>query len=211
MGLNMNDIVAQLRSARQIPHVALQQYIILRSKAANDLVCVFEGFDDHPFYDTIFRRFSDNLVYRPLIANGKDQVLGLRELLVKRRSPLDQKVAYFIDKDFDGYKSYMPSKNIYCTNGYSIENNLCATSVLTILLETEYSCHKTDDEACIPNIIETFNLRLVEFAMHMRQANKVIHFARQNGVRLRGIENQITKYLNITLKEIKPTTSDHLN
>ncbi|WP_339486890.1 DUF4435 domain-containing protein [Pseudomonas sp. RL_5y_Pfl2_70] len=198
----MTDLVASLRQARHIPQVALQQYMVLRSKALDDFVCVFEGQEDYPYYDTIFRKIRDDFSFKPLIVNGKDQVLGLRNLLLQRESPAEKKVAYFIDRDFDGYKNSQPSENIYCTDGYSIENNLCSVSILPPLLASEYLCHKYEEDDRIPLIVAVFRERLAEFSSLMRETNRIIYFARQNSIRLQGVENQITKYLDISLGSI---------
>jgi hypothetical protein len=207
----MTDLVDMLRLARQIPHVALQDYNILRSKAADDLVCVFEGQEDHPYYDTIFRRITEDFPYKALVVNGKDQVLGLRELLFKRETPAEKKVVYFIDRDFDEYKGHRASNDTYCTHGYSIENNLCDTAVLPLLLGTEYLCHKTGDDDRVADILKIIDQRLSEFSTLMRDTNKAIFFARKNNIRLQGINNQITKYLRINLESVTATESDFLN
>ncbi|CAI8784893.1 DUF4435 domain-containing protein [Pseudomonas sp. IT-P291] len=207
----MTDLVDKLRLARQTPHVALHDYNLLRSKAAEVLVCVFEGHEDHPYYDTVFRRITENFKYQPLVVNGKDQVLGLRELLCKRDTPAEKNVAYFIDKDYDDYKQYLPSDNTYCTHGYSIENNLCTVSTLQPLLETEYFCYKTGDQHNIENITKIFHERLSEYSELMKETNKAIYFARKNSIRLQGINNQITRYLDINLSNITPSGTDHFS
>jgi hypothetical protein len=200
--------IENLRAARQTPHIALQEYIVLRSTATDDFICVFEGMDDYPYYDTVLRIVRNDFKFKPLIVKGKDQVLGLRELLSKRSDPRSGNVAYFIDRDFDGYKTHAPAANTYCTDGYSIENNLCDESVLPELLLSEYQCIKTDDATSVPKIVAIFKERLQEFELLMADANRMIYYARNNKIRLSAIENQITKYINIELGGItlKPTS-----
>lgn len=206
----MSNIIQNMRAARNTPLIALQQYIVLRSKASEDFICVFEGFEDYPYYDTIFRRIRDDFKYRPLIVKGKDQVLGLRNLLSKRESPDTGKVAYFIDRDFDGFKGHDPSADTYCTSGYSIENNLCCPPSLPELLLSEFECLNTEDEETVPSISKLFDKRLGEFSQVMKEANKLIYYARKNNIRLSGIENQITKYIHISLDKISPKETDIL-
>jgi hypothetical protein len=207
----MTSIVDQLRKGRDIPQVALQNYITLRSKNSNDLICVFEGHDDYPYYDTTFRRITDSLSYRPLIANGKDQVLGLRVLLSARPDYSQHSVAYFIDRDFDGYKSHTPQPDIYCTHGYSIENNLCHRSILPSLLNAEFMCIKAGDTEKIREITAVIDSRLNEFFTAMRDTNLAIYTARKSGFRLLNIENQITKYLTINLQNVSFTGAPYLS
>jgi hypothetical protein len=204
----MTSAIDNLRAARQTPYIALQQYILLRSNATEDFICVFEGFEDYPYYDTVIKKLRHDFKYRPLIVKGKDQVLGLRELLSKRKDAKSTHVAYFIDRDFDGYKSHTPNANTYCTDGYSIENNLYDESILSELLMSDYQCVKTEDENSIPGIVSTINQRMSEFQSLMRDANKLIYYARNNNIRLSSIENQITKYINIKLDAITINTNN---
>lgn len=206
----MTDLVDKLRLARNKPHVALLDYNVIRSKAPNSLVCVFEGHEDYPYYDTVFRRLIDKVDYRALVVNGKDQVLGLRELLLKREATIEKKVAYFIDKDFDGFKQFQPSEDTYCTAGYSIENNLCSHAILRPLLAQEYFCYRTGEESAIETLIENFLERLSEFTDVMRDSNRAIFFARTNSIRLQGINNQITKYISVDLNRISASGINHL-
>lgn len=206
----MADLISKLRIARQKPHVALHDYNLIRSKTADSLICVFEGHEDYPYYDTIFRRVCDEVEYAALVVSGKDQVLGLRELLFKRDTPIDKKVAYFIDKDFDGFKQYGPSDNTYCTTGYSIENNLCSRTILRPLLAQEYFCHKTGEEDNIDHLIGVIDRRLSEFSELMKISNRAIYFARKNSINLQGITNQITKYINIEINGVSATGASHL-
>lgn len=205
----MSGIIERLRAAREIPQVALQSYIALRGKAPAKLICVFEGYDDYPYYDTVIRRIRENYEYTPLIVNGKDQVLGLRKILSTRSDFTSHKVAYFIDKDFDGYKGHSPSDDIYCTHGYSIENNLCDLSTLPELLHAEYMCLKIGDDSRTDEIILTFQNRFQDFFSCMETANLAIYSARKAGIKLNGIESQITKYINISLEEITIKSQPH--
>jgi hypothetical protein len=45
----------------------------------------------------------------------------------------------------------------------------------------------------------------------MRYSNRAIYFARKNNVRLQGINNQITKYINIDLNKVAASGTDHLS
>jgi hypothetical protein len=204
------NIVDHIRAKRDIPQVALQNYMTLRSKTPNIVVCVFEGPEDYPYYDTIISRVNENFEYAPFIANGKDQVLGLRKILSERNGTPDAKVAFFIDHDFDGYKTYSPAGNTYCTDGYSIENNLCSTTILSKLLSVEYMCVKAGDTSRIDPIITKIEDRLQEFHSSMHEANLAIFIARKTGIKLRNIQNLITKYLTIKIESISKNNESHL-
>jgi len=193
-----------MRRAREIPQVVLQQYSSIRSKGEDSLICVLEGNDDLPYYGTIFKLVSSNHIFAPILSRGKEQLLAFRQMLSKREKA-DQNIAYFIDKDFDGFKGYPEGDDIYCTDGYSIENQMVGPEVLCELLSSEYKCEASNDGECMNAIVQHYGARLAEFIEVMRPVNKVIYYARKNKIPLSGIENRIRKYLKIENKAITST------
>lgn len=200
-------LIESMRQAREIPQVVLQQYSNIRSKDGDRLICVFEGNDDLPYYGTIFKLVASDHVFAPILSKGKEQLLAFRQILSKREQP-DKNIAYFIDKDFDGFKGYPEGDDIYCTDGYSIENQMVGPEVLCELLRSEYKCEASNDAGCVDAIVQHYEVRLAEFIEVMRPVNKVIYYARKNKVPLSGIENRIRKYLKVEGDAVIPTGND---
>jgi len=200
-------LIESMRQAREIPQVVLQQYSSIRSKGGDALICVFEGNDDLPYYGTIFKLVANDNAFAPILSRGKEQLLAFRKMLSKREHA-DQNIAYFIDKDFDGLKGYPAGDDIYCTEGYSIENQMVGHEVLCELLGSEYKCEASNDGECVADIAQHYKARLAEFVEVMRPVNEVIYYARKNKVALSGIENKIRKYLKVENDAVTSTGND---
>jgi hypothetical protein len=196
-----------MRNARKIPHVALANYNIIRGKNPNQLICVFEGADDLPYYETNFLRVASDVSFSPLIAKGKDQVLGLRELLSKRPSK-DIKLRYFVDRDYDNLKEHPEGDDIYCTEGYSIENHIISNDALRRLLISEYKCGIDTDHEALATTEAEYNNRLEIFIEIMKPVNRAIFYARKESVRLACIEDKLSSYMHFDHDEIRPTEND---
>lgn len=201
----MSDLrVVQMRDARRIPQVALQRYNALRSKNAGRLVCAFEGAEDVTFYEVAFRRVRDDLSHSALVCNGKDQVLGLRSLLRSNVAAANDPVAFFIDHDFDGFKGHADGADIYCTPTYSIENMCVDVDVLTSLLRAEFKCSDESADDDIRAITGIFEARKAEFLAAMEFPNRMLFYARRTRVKLAPVENDLRKYINVSLTQVRP-------
>lgn len=196
-----------MREGRRTPRVALANYTTVRGKNPTKLICVFEGLEDLPYYETIFNR-TINMGFASVIAKGKDQVLGLREILLRKDEP-DANVRFFIDHDFDGLKGHVPGDDIYVTDGYSIENHLVTRDILHSLLGSEFKCSAEAEYEAIDRISALFDSFLERFFEIMRPVNQAIYYARTHGVELKNIEDRVTEYVLITLNGIAPSGNDY--
>jgi hypothetical protein len=198
------DRIDKLREARDKPPVSLQRYNSLRSKDSGKLICAFEGYDDVTFYDAMFNKINAGIQYSPLVCNGKDKVLALREILARNVAADGSPVRFFVDTDFDGLKGKPPGPDIYLTPCYSIENLLVGKHTLEKLLRGEFRCHDEHSDLDIEDISNLFQLRLTEFNACMYDANHLLFFARKSTLQLKSIDEKFTtKFLDINLKQIK--------
>ncbi|MCK9814473.1 DUF4435 domain-containing protein [Pseudomonas sp. MAFF 302046] len=146
----------KMRASRNNSQVALISYTTVRGKNPEKLICVFEGYEDLPYYETIFNRVGNRIAFASIIAKGKDQVLSLRQALQNNHYQ-DDKVRFFVDQDFDGLKGYSSGEDIYMTEGYSIENHLADAKILSSLLNSEFKCHADEDEESINKVNALFD------------------------------------------------------
>lgn len=201
----MNDSrIDEMRKARDKPAVMLARYNQVRSKHPGKLVCAFEGHDDVTFYDAMFSKINANILYAPIVCNGKDHVLGLRNSLADNVSLDRSLVRYFVDWDFDGLKGNTHSPEIYFTPCYSFENLLVNRATLETLLRGEFRCNDEHGASDMERIGGLFQARLDEFISCMREANHLLFCARISGHRLLRIENDLKKYLILTVEQIAP-------
>lgn len=200
--------IEKMRESRRSPQVALTKYHIIRGKRPDTLIFVFEGEEDLPYYETIVKRVRSDIYFSPIIANGKDQVLGLRELVSKQKT-YDTNIRFFIDKDFDGTKGYNKGHDLYVSEGYSIENHLVSAESLKCLLQSEYKCHLPEDDADIDKIISQFYRLLNSFFDEMLEANLAIFHARRKKIKLRKIDNRVSEYLDINFNHLSKSEKCH--
>lgn len=197
----------KMRASRNNPQVALISYTTVRGKNPEKLICVFEGYEDLPYYETIFNRVGNSTEFTSIIAKGKDQVLALRHALQNNHYQ-DDKVRFFIDQDFDGMKGHSFGDDIYVTEGYSIENHLADAGILSSLLNSEFKCCP-DDESAVKNVNILFDEFLGAFFEIMRPVNQAIFYARTHDVKLTNIEDRIGEYFLFTLDSITDKKSDY--
>jgi len=202
--------IDSMRAGRATARVALISYATIRGKNPDRLICVFEGYDDLPYYETIFNRVLGRASFASLIAKGKDQVLELREILKKQHSQ-DDKIRFFVDRDFDHLKGYSAGKDIYVTEGYSIENHLVSRDILISLMGSEFKCCAEADYAALDRIAELFDGFLAAFFEIMRPVNEAIYYARNHGVELKNIEDRVSEYFILTLEGLQPTGNDYFS
>jgi hypothetical protein len=200
----------KMRASRSNPQVALISYTTVRGKNPEKLICVFEGYEDLPYYETIFNRVGNTTAFSSIIAKGKDQVLSLRTIL-KSNHYKDDKVRFFIDHDFDGLKGNAAGEDIYITEGYYIENHLADANILSSLLNSEFKCCAVGDDSAVHTINELFDNFLSAFFEIMRPANQAIYYARTHDVKLKNIEDRIGEYFLLTLEGITATHSDQFD
>lgn len=198
-----------MREGRRTPRVALINYTTVRGKNPEKLICIFEGLEDLPYYETIFNR-TINIDFASVIAKGKDQVLGLRDILLRNDDP-DKNVRFFVDHDFDGLKGHPPGEDIYVTDGYSIENHLVTKDILRSLLSSEYKCSAEAEYDAIERVSILFESFLDRFFEIMRPVNRAIYYARTHGVELKNIEDRVTEYVLVTLNGLSPTDNDYFS
>ncbi|MBD8826713.1 DUF4435 domain-containing protein [Pseudomonas sp. CFBP 13602] len=200
----------KMRESRNTSQVALITYTTVRGKNPEKLICVFEGYEDLPYYETVFNRVGNSREFIPIIARGKDQVLALRQALLSNHF-LDNRVRFFIDHDFDGLKGHSSGQDIYVTEGYSIENHLADAGILSSLLNSEFKCCVDEDENSVKRVSALYDDFLKVFFEIMRPVNQAIFYARTHDVKLRNIEDRIGKYFLFTLDSIADKNSDYFS
>lgn len=199
----MSKLLDKMQRSTKEPVVILHRITTLRSKYPETNIFVFEGNDDVLYYDVILKNIDSSKEYTPICGKGKDQLLGARDLCYDNGS---KKIYFFIDKDFDGFKKYKETENVYCTENYSIENNIVSIDSFKSLLNNEFGLVKTEEDFSdfsekLINLINDFNEK-------MKETNLAIFYLRKKDIKSGSIENNISKYINITLEGVSITDND---
>lgn len=199
--------ISTMRASRNSARVALINYATIRGKNPTRLICVFEGLEDLPYYETIFTRTINSSNFASLIAKGKDQVLELREIL-KKQQEQDHLIRYFVDRDFDYLKGHNHGEDIYVTEGYSIENHMVSKDILTKIVSSEFKCCADGDFQALDKTAELFEQFLHQFFEIMEPVNKAIFHARNKGIELKNIEDRVTEYITLSMEGLHPSGKD---
>lgn len=205
--------------ARKAISVSLIRYNKLISRIGNQEVAIVEGADDAAFYSTAFTRLNNSSVKYFFIANGKENVLKLRDLITASKDiPRAGGLVFFIDRDFDGLKSFQPAANTYVTPTYSIENILvCRTGLHRILL-SDFKMSDADSIADVQAALGLFDRMITQYATALEEANLLIHHVRQESLKGNilasgSIDDQPNKFADLdanTLNVTKNSSGDEL-
>ena len=123
-------LVERARSARRSPAVLKLKIGSLRSRFTDHIIFVVEGKTDYSPYE-VWLNFSQlSFEWRIQTSEGKDQVLGLREMLSRDENGLSKGIYYVVDSDYDGLKGFSAGGDIYATDCYSVENYLVSREVV---------------------------------------------------------------------------------
>jgi hypothetical protein len=193
-------ITDMMRTARRRASVSLHSYNTLRSRTPGEIVIALEGDDDPIYYRTTISKIAESFSWIPMVCNGKDMVLALRVLL-DRNTDADAKRTFFaVDRDFDQLKGHTPGPDLYCTPGYSFENNLVSDATLTELLHGEFRCDLISGD--VDRIVALFHQRLAEYHSSMELANRALHFCRVTERWSGSVEKSIGKFVHISLDKV---------
>ena len=195
-----------LRAARERPAVLKMRLASLKSSHPDALVFALEGPADVSVYSHWIQRLNPQIQYEPFPCNGKWQVLQFREMLRRDLGGLAKKVYFFIDRDFDDYRTYGPDPNTFMTDQYSVENYVVTREVLEELLKDEFQCHAAP---CVRSrLLDEFDARLTEFLNATRSLNFRLFIARRKNFALtKTIPQRVNAIANVTLESVKPTTT----
>ncbi|SFV28904.1 DUF4435 domain-containing protein [Hyphomicrobium facile] len=205
----MSSLVSDLRRSRKSPIVLKLQILAVRSREKTKPIFVFEGFEDIGPYCVWISRCDDSIIFEPILANGKDQILIFRSKFAPHDKQLSQGVHFFVDRDFDDLKGQSQSSDIFMTDMYSTENYLVSPKVLSSVLIDEFKCIGEQ----IDRALSAFAKDLESFCEGMSPANRRIFYARRLSIGLigSGIDNRLAKYVSTELAAVRIiATSDDL-
>jgi len=179
----MNNTPEQLSKKKGALAVSIMRFNKLRGKLPDERILVVEGDEDPVFYSAIFGRLGVDDCDIFFIANGKDNVLGLRDYIDRsKEAPKSGETIYFVDKDFDGLKGMPSGEDIYVTPTYSIENIVVSRSGLRQLLLSRFKLADADTFDDVDLILGKFDVLLRQHENALAEANRIIHFVRKRSL-----------------------------
>jgi hypothetical protein len=177
------DRIEQLRAARASPQVVFVEYLKLRTLAKNGLILVFEGKDCPTFYVGRVNPIFRNHPFHQIIARGKKNVLGLRDLVLRNIRTSTDKNIYFVDRDFDDYPAPGDEDDVYVTRGYSIENELVDWAIVEPFIKANFDIADSDDSAALLTIGRLYRTLFEKYLILARDINQVVYLCRKTAVK----------------------------
>lgn len=113
------ELLKQMEEECDCIEVIFQDYI--QSRSTKEIFLFFEGKDDYKYYWCRLSLYIGEKSYKKYDCNGKRNVLIIYDMIKRKTQQREQeKILYFIDKDFD--KQNIAPEDIYMLPTYAIEN-----------------------------------------------------------------------------------------
>ena len=199
--MDNSEFVNRARQHRSSGAVLKIKVSNIRSRNHTAVIAIVEGVTDVGPYEVWTDRINDDLAIEFISASGKSQVLDFRRRMQGDHSGLAIGIYMFVDRDFDGLRGQPEGDDIFCTRAYSIENYFVSEAILRSILTDEFRCTAETDHR--DSIIELFKRVLYEFNDCMKQANRRIFCARLFGINGLGIQDKVSRYVNISPREVR--------
>lgn len=199
-----DEYLERMKKAKRGPAVLKTRLVNLKSGNPNSLIFAFEGDDDKTVYYQWINKICPELNqnYEPFPCGGKDQVLGLKDVIDRDLNGIGENIYFFVDRDFDDLKSHEPSPNIFMTCQYSIENYLVTTEVVEEILKNEFQCH--GQKECRRSVSQLFSSLLEQFLNLTKEVNFSLYLARRLQIELKNdLPTRISGLAKVTLDEVK--------
>ena len=216
----MSELIRRMEKKRTALAVTQHKYNQLRGRIPDAEIAIVEGSHDSIFYSSIFKRIGNTSTEIFFIANGNDNVLELRNLILNSEDiPRGGGVVFLVDHDFDGMKSSSCGNDLYVTPTYSIENILVCRMAFKNILLAEFKLGDADSIQDLEQALALFDAFLAQHAIALEEANELIHCVRKEA--LKGnvltsgtISDQLKKFADLepeTLAVRKIATGNALN
>lgn len=179
------SFLEHLKEQRRSPVSVFHQYLLLAAHRESAIFLFFEGPDDQSFFLSAFRRIFDGAQEIVcLVCNGKRGVLETRAKIAERASTASRRL-YFVDKDVDDFVG-CPSPNsrdVYCTEFYSIENYLVSSEMFGIVWSDFFKLPAVDHRKEVA--LEKFESEYAKFVGSVKTIMGWIIERRRSGQKVR--------------------------
>ncbi|MDP4540966.1 DUF4435 domain-containing protein, partial [Qipengyuania sp. DY56-A-20] len=143
--LEFGDYAAYLLEQGASENATLHEFGILWEPGGSSLHVFVEGDDDAVFYLPEVRRRAHARSIQLHVCNGKPKLRIIREEVLTLTGN-SERCLFFTDRDFDDYlgTQITPDLSTYVTDYYAIENHVCSSGSLEILLSDFFRISRAD-------------------------------------------------------------------
>jgi len=161
-----------------------------------------EGVDDVGVYETWLQPFANGEFINIVPGSGKEQLLGFRKILKNDQTGLSESIYFFVDKDYDGLQGQELGADIFCTEGYSVENYLGTMLVCKSIIRDELRIDVTSE--LFSQLVFLFERALTSLLSELYHINLYIYCCRILGVKLNQNIPHLTELFSISLTGVTP-------
>jgi hypothetical protein len=167
----MTSRVEALARERNAPAVKFMEFIKLRAREPDAVICFFEG-EDQKYFGVRLDMAHPPIKWQPIDCGGKSIVLKLFTLVRDHAEYSKTPAAYFVDQDFDGGLEAHYRGAVYQTPCYSIENCYATETCFLRVASAELKVSPDGEEAAIhAELLSRFRERQSEFDAAIRPVN----------------------------------------
>lgn len=196
--MNEAELVDRARENRKSPATLKTRVSNLRSRYSEDPILVFEGVDDIGPYETWINSFVEGVFLKLLAGSGKEQVLGLRNMLREDKTGLAAEIFFFVDRDFDDLQGQSPGADLFCCDRYSVENYLVTELVVQSTLRDEFRLEPQSPE--FDAAINMYRQAVASLVEALRPINLHLFCCRRLGVQLRNSVPELKKFVRVSVQ-----------
>lgn len=197
----MDAIVQSLIQARDHRVVLKARLLNLDSKIGNMHIFAFEGRDDREAYSIWLRRTKPDLSYEPFECGSKKKVLSLFDLVEADKGDLQERVLFFVDRDFDELQGRTANPRIFMTQRYSVESYLVDRLTLDDILRVELHCHENPEARA--SVLDLFENSYSQFLAVTEELNWRIFIARKANIIFNSITDRLSDFAEVSLEKVQ--------
>ncbi|MGG3797204.1 DUF4435 domain-containing protein [Pseudomonas paraversuta] len=138
--------VDMLVSSKSTEAVKFFEFIRLVAADSEFTAIFFEG-EDEKYYAIRLNSMLPSLKWRGINAEGKKNVIALRDMVRQHPDYCDKSCMFIVDADFDDNSDLAPYEDTYVTPCYSVENLYTSDQVLRRVLSAEFKITEHGDDA----------------------------------------------------------------
>lgn len=203
-----SEILDKARQGRKSPGVLKIKLSQLRSRFQDLPILIVEGVEDLGPYEVWLNRVINIGALKMLPGSGKEQLLGLRELLSRDETGLSDRVCFAVDRDFDDLLGQKPGPDIFCTDRYSVESYVIEEHVVASVLRDELRLE--EGSQLYDSAIKAYRKTLNEITDALTCVNFRIYCCRRLGIDFLSKVPEIRKFVCVHVTQIVPKVDDQV-
>ncbi|MBK4996793.1 DUF4435 domain-containing protein [Pseudomonas sp. S37] len=182
--------------------------------AHRDATSIFFEGEDEKYYSIRLNSIAPHLKWHGINAEGKRNVLELRNMIRNHPEYHDSSCLFIVDADFDDNTNLIHHKDVYITPCYSVENLYTSESTLRRILRAEFKISEFgDDSDSFAKAIETYNDiqqeyhdSILYFNIWIRAYRKNEQVAKMDKLNINNVN--FDQLVNISLRDVTKNYDD---